>query len=377
RYAMQVLAKINNIRFEHDLPQILLTDSSKLNHTHIVVKDQWASHPSTPDRVARLQRLAKTAHISNASAWNYFADPEKVQRQQTALLFSNSSLKDAPNLSLQEFKVQYQNQIDHYSFDPAYQDFYDQRNPEPFDLAQAIDQADGQTASQVTDIFNDTTQELSHVQLGLERDILLLEHIAGPENTIQTFDYKGKKYKSSEATSLAGVLKHEKKEVDIQIKQVDIAAFQFFYKLAKIQNKENLLSDTYIAYFENLEKFKSDTLQYTELLQLCGFMQYTTTIPEIKSNMARVYTKEAIIKERLTQLLENPALEKVIDVETKQEVQRYLTKRWEYFGHDTYYEGTLHMMYRSVDAFYRLSQEQSFLEKKKLLSLQMDLTTPN
>jgi hypothetical protein len=218
-FSMRLLSDINKIKWGNDLPQVTLEDEGKFNTSQVIVKDQWASHPSTADRVARLQQLGKAAIISNASAWNYFADPLKIQKQLTNHMFAKAQFKGIPeDLSLEVFTKKYQDGIDQYSFASEFLGFYDQRDIEPFDLEHLIQIESPDSVQQLSDIFNESVLELSRQQQGLAIDITKLEQIATLSQSINSFDYKGEKYKARDAKALCETLKKEKERERIGAK---------------------------------------------------------------------------------------------------------------------------------------------------------------
>lgn len=63
-YTLHFLAEENRLPIEQKLPQVTVDDLDKFNHSKLVIDNQWASHPSTADRVdlkevANLEQLLK------------------------------------------------------------------------------------------------------------------------------------------------------------------------------------------------------------------------------------------------------------------------------------------------------------------------------
>lgn len=57
-FAMNYLAKENNIEIQNNLPQVSEHELSKFNKSKLVINDQWASHPSVEDRIDMLEKQA-------------------------------------------------------------------------------------------------------------------------------------------------------------------------------------------------------------------------------------------------------------------------------------------------------------------------------
>jgi Zn-dependent protease with chaperone function len=69
------LATKSKIPLAENLPQVTLSHLSRYNKSKLVVVDQWASHPSTEDRVLRLEKLNRSSESFNQSpASTVFSD---------------------------------------------------------------------------------------------------------------------------------------------------------------------------------------------------------------------------------------------------------------------------------------------------------------
>ncbi len=56
KFVMDLLATESDLKFENGLPKVEVEDLNKYNKSKLVIKDQWASHPSVEDRVEVLER---------------------------------------------------------------------------------------------------------------------------------------------------------------------------------------------------------------------------------------------------------------------------------------------------------------------------------
>ncbi|RYF93209.1 MAG: hypothetical protein EOO02_24420, partial [Chitinophagaceae bacterium] len=71
-------------------------------------KDQWASHPATSDRTARLIGLNINAEQNNTSAWVLFRDKENLQRTFTGKIYTGVEMPEqAVALDADGFKTQF------------------------------------------------------------------------------------------------------------------------------------------------------------------------------------------------------------------------------------------------------------------------------
>ena len=96
-FVMNYLAANNEIEIENDLPLVTVDELNKFNKSKLVIEDQWASHPSTTERIKRLESLNLMApKLNHQSANSIFKDIEKTQKEITAKLFSSVQYKDEP-----------------------------------------------------------------------------------------------------------------------------------------------------------------------------------------------------------------------------------------------------------------------------------------
>lgn len=56
-FVMNFLAKDSQLNYKYNLPLVTQEDASLFNKSKLVLSNQWASHPSTKDRIARLNKL--------------------------------------------------------------------------------------------------------------------------------------------------------------------------------------------------------------------------------------------------------------------------------------------------------------------------------
>ena len=55
-FIMNFLAEDSNIPIVNNLPQVSAEALNKFNKSKLVIKDQWTSHPSTEERIERLEK---------------------------------------------------------------------------------------------------------------------------------------------------------------------------------------------------------------------------------------------------------------------------------------------------------------------------------
>ena len=136
KFVLKFLAAENNLEFKNDLPLVSTFDVSKFNKSKLIIKDQWASHPSTDERILNLERVnIKKENSNQQPANNLFSDIEKLQEELTQKLFS--SLENSQQLAyfeIEDFKTEYSQNYDKNTFHDFYNGYYDNKNPNSFNL---------------------------------------------------------------------------------------------------------------------------------------------------------------------------------------------------------------------------------------------------
>ena len=108
-YVTNFLARENQIEILNNLPQVSLNALNQFNKSKLVVKDQWASHPSTEDRIVRLEQTGlKSTNINYESENSLFTDIIKTQKEFTDKLFEDIVYENVPsNITCESFQNEY------------------------------------------------------------------------------------------------------------------------------------------------------------------------------------------------------------------------------------------------------------------------------
>lgn len=91
RELIQHFAQVFSIPVEHGLLQVRDRSLACFRQSRLVIKNQWASHPSTEDREAHLLALNIPTEVMHESAWVLFRSAGQVERQMTEKLYEGVS----------------------------------------------------------------------------------------------------------------------------------------------------------------------------------------------------------------------------------------------------------------------------------------------
>ncbi|MCH7411398.1 M48 family metalloprotease [Belliella sp. DSM 111904] len=242
---LSFLSEFNQIPCKNGLPQVSLTEQSKFNKSKLTVEDQWSSHPSTEDRLKRLEKT--NLHVDQLEehlATTLFQDIEKTQVRLTHLIFDHIPYEgEVVTQSTADFIEDYKADIESNSFPKVFNGYYDNRNPISAPNEEIKPSVD--PASTADALFSDEKVDLVYTAIALENDIDFLNKIYFGKSPIKTFDYDGKKYKKKEINKLVPELKKQLEEINQQIHANDLAIFSYFQELSMRQEKTGLWENCY------------------------------------------------------------------------------------------------------------------------------------
>lgn len=371
-FVMNFIAKEWEMPFEHDLPQASVESLNKFNKSKLVIKDQWASHPSTEDRVARLEKTNLTSNNANSGkAGELFQNIEAREKELTELMFSGIKYEGTASfLGKETFQTDYVSQYEKNTFSKIYNNYYDNKNPIPFDLDSLNEP---KQAPDLETLFSDEMVDIVYTAVHLENDLATLKQISEKTIPIKTFDYDGKKYKRKECPALISQLDKEFNELQERIKQNDIQIYQFFEGLEKTKKNTSYLATLYRNFFAHDKVFEAKYEIYNELQEKLQFVSYNTPHEQITKNFLDIETLEFQLKKEIKEMLQDTRYTDEISDATRKNFESYVSKQWEYFAHQDYNNDNLTMLFSAINDYAFLLSRGYFLMKKEVLHYQKGL----
>jgi Zn-dependent protease with chaperone function len=342
-FVMNFLAQESEIETKNNLPFIKIEEAGLFNKSKLVIENQWASHPSTEDRVARLQQLNISKQSDNDSARLLFKNIETTEEKLTSKLFSQVQY-DHPSseLSFDSFRNEFENNYNKNSFDRIFNGYYDNKNPNTFN--QTLSNP-SETNITFDDLFSKEKIELVYTQIALENDKEIIKSIAGKTYPIKTFDYDGKKYKSQEAKALIPKLENQIKTLKEEIIQNDINIYHYFVGLANTQNMEYEMRNQFFEFYEYDKVYEEKFNLFTELSKALDFVSTTTPFEQIKKNFFNLKPLETKLKAELKDILSNPFLNEEINEKNRKDLEFYINNDLLYFNQNQYMEHHLQQLF--------------------------------
>jgi len=366
---MNVLAKDNEVAIIDGLPNITKEELTKFNKSKLVIKDQWASHPSTQERIERLEKNNVTAtQTSKALANTLFNNLEATEQALTTLIFENAQYKGEPNsITFDFFQKEFTKDFEKNTFPKIYNGYYDNKNPLAFEL---LEQVSNTETPNFDTLFSPQKLETVLFHSALVDDMDVIEQIAKKTIPVKSFDYDGRKYNRKEAHALLSKLKKEEVALAEEIKQNDIQIYSYFKKLEDKSAQVSALDGYYKEMFEFDTVAKTKSKIYDTLVKKLEFIHVTTPHETIASNFREIEKIEIQLKGEISIILEDPKFQEYLSQDIKDNFTRYLSQKWKYFKNDAYIDTNLEMLFKAMNNYLYLLSKGYFLIKSSLLKYQ-------
>lgn len=363
-FVMSFLAKESDLDIKYDLPVVKLSESGLFNKSKLVIENQWASHPSTEDRVAKLRQLNIKKNADNIPAKVLFKNFEETEEKLTAKLFCNIQFENKSDLEFENFTSEFETSYNKDTFDKIFNNYYDNKNPDRFDVDTSVPSSSELTFDQ---LFGKDKVEIAYNLIALQNDKTTLEAISKKELAIKTFDYDGTKYKAADAQKLIPTLEKEIETFEKEVTENDSNIYHYFLNLAKVQNLESGFIKAY-SDLSNCElSYEKQFQLYADLSNAFAFVSVTTPFDQIAKNFKTHLPLETKLKEELKKILENPLLENEITGQSRTDLDYYSKNALIYFSNNEYFNDNLQHLFFAINSYQYYIARNYFLLKKTLL----------
>lgn len=366
------LASKNKYDIQNGYPLIGLESDAKYNKSKLVIEDQWASHPSTADRVKAINRLnIEKENIDNAAAIGILKNKGDLFQRVHDFLFSQFNHEGQINeITAERFQELYEKDIAKYEFNVLYNEYYNYSNPTVDDFSVIDFNAKVQP---IEELFKDDNTELVLELNALINDERTLKSIQNKEIKLKSFDYDGQKYKSKEVDGVLNILS---KEIDVKkrlISAINNQIFESFYQMSKTTNKEFELRDAYNKIIELDTEFEEKMQFYDELTQKTSFIYYNLEYADILISFGEIKHLEKRLKEELTELLKVEGITDGLPNDSLEMINHYIHNELVYFSGSSYDDKNLNHLMTAIHQYAYLKSTEYYVHKMNLLNLQVDI----
>jgi len=223
----------------------------------VIVKDQWASHPSRQEREANINTVKINASQLGESAWVLFNNPDVTRKEMTQLLYADSpSVSSLAMATETEIDNNIDTEIQRHDISPTFCNVYDLRWISKFDIDKVISTTYDKKLSDLLNPGNG--QRLAEYRRDLE-DFQTLSAVDRKMVKTQFFEFDGVRHKTSDARRIMDELEDEIKKVPPFIQSLDEDLCRYYYQRAKELGRE----DNFLKVYKDLavERVSSEAVQ--------------------------------------------------------------------------------------------------------------------
>lgn len=372
---MQLLAKKENLQLKNGFAMIDAETINRLGRNKIVVKDQWASHPSTADREAALLKLNIPSETNDESAWKLFADPSDIQVAHTERIYQDVSFSSEPVLlAVEEFEIKYQERLSSINYQPEYKGYYDNH-----DIAWFETNLDNYIPEDLSfeDLFSEEYLSISKVIAELTSDITLLDSISTDGAGFKSFDFEGIRYSIGDAISIKDHLKSELTDAQEKVNKHDKEIYYIARRNAVSQGKTEVLEDAFALMFLQTELIETDVRLYNEMAEEVKPVYSTLPEEEIRVQVMKIIKKEKELKQRMTEIVEDPRIAGAdFFKDDLTQMKELCEGNHLYFNQGEFLQEQLDLLNTAANAFLDVSTRYCFMVKKEALEVQLSLLDP-
>ncbi|NDV79283.1 M48 family metalloprotease [Dysgonomonas sp. 511] len=371
-FVLGFTAAKSQMTVKNGLPLVSIADLNKYNHSKLNIKDQWASHPSSEDRIEALDRLNIAKSVEkDLPAGSLFSDIKKCEEELTDKLFSLVQFKEAPSvIELEDFEKEYTEKYNKNDFSEIYNGYYNSKEPAIIDI-ENLEDIDASLSPD--ELFSKEKVNMIYESLSLENDKYTLSEIAAKRYPVKSFDYDGIKYSARKASKLIPRLETELEDIKAKIKENDDNIFIYFNNLAKKQGVQSHYKNLYTQSLAVFSQFDKKREIHTDICDALGFLQLSLEPEEIMRKLNHVVVLERKLKNEIRLYLDMEDMRSEIDQPMREMLEAYTSKDLTYFNRTTYIETNLTTLFDSIDAYYYLFTREYFLAQKRLLDYQANL----
>ncbi|QRQ99833.1 M48 family metallopeptidase [Dyadobacter sandarakinus] len=371
---MDFVARRDGLHFEHGLPQVSMDYLQRHNRSKLVIADQWASHPTTEDRILRLSQLnIPVQNEDKRSAWSIFKDKEHLQHQLTANEFSLVQYPSpATEITAEEFIRDYVEMQREFQFDNLFNGYYDNKSPERISL-QELGRISPEKTKNIDLLFGKNAVQNIDDYLWLDRDIQVLSAIMEGHYAVKTFDYDGIKYTAGACAGLIAELELKRNQLKEQITENDTDIYQYFLQKENETARSGELNHLYVSYFDWDDAADEHFQIYTSVTNAAAFMFETTPENQIAENIQALRSVELTFKASVKALIDKAFVKEITDADMGRNFELYLADQYSYFHDRQYNADEINILFTCINNYHNLIGKIHFNRKKKLLDYQAQL----
>lgn len=368
------VAEDHKLPIQNGLPQISDEFFKNSNASRVNFKDQWASHPSTEERIKHLEELAIPAEIREESAWVLFSNKEQLQEQLTQKVYQAVELpQDVVTIEETEFESKLQKDAQQYSFPEEYKGFYDNRLITIMEPA-VLNGSEADDGITFDSLFTAEHAALHKKIATTANDVEVVKAINEKRIDVKSFDFDGEKYSRTDAPAVIARMEAELTEWKSLQEKLDHQSVHFFLEQAKKATDTNgyEIRQLYTSYFELRKKADEFLFQMNGMLEGMApvFSGQTIPVDTIHSMINQLKRDhEPIFKQKLQYWLSLGAFTEEQGLVEK--ATNFIGADYAYFGDTSFFETELQDLHSLCNESWAAVNNYNFKQFKSILVKQL------
>ncbi len=366
RSVLKAIAENDHLPIVNELPLPDLAYLKRHHKSKIVTEDQWASHPSTDDRLSKINALGIPQKKSDQRpASVLFKDYTKICEDITRELYIKiADHQQFTEISEAEFAAEYAREINQRKTDPAFNGYFDHWNISLYDAAEI--QA---ATSEIIDprlLFTPEATGRIHDLITMATDNQILQAITTKNIDVNRFEYDGRAYKRSDAKSLAAELDVKAELLKKEMKQHDLKILSTVRAKASSLNQATEFDEHYQRYKTADQAFDEHLKLIQEMQTQFSWFQETHESDMISKKMNHFRPFEEKYKATFLAFIQQPVIMSLMDPEEQRLVTAFEGSANTYFFAGRYLDAQLAQLNDVQSLFFKMINQYLYKEKLAL-----------
>lgn len=371
---MKLIANKYSVPLSNGLPDVTEELLEKLDTSKVSIENPWTSHPSIHERAEKFKYSEDKRENIPESAWIFFRNPIDLQEKITAKLFEEIKFSDQPlYLDEENFTGKFEEWRNDFNNNYIYGGFYDDREIEPFDVIEGIQDTSHQSFRGIEEAYSKDNIQLAYQLKGHENDIDLLNKISSGTIRVKHFQYAGIRHDHSESLAILDKVREDYKTITHKLNSLDRSIFLFFLNKAAKMGKQKELEDKYEIYFRVTSGIDNHFKMYADTINASAFFRENIPMNQIKLKIYDLKKVEEPFKKKLAEFFVESVYTRHLSKKEYDHVENYLSAKLEYFQNPFYSQPMINLLFNALNAYIKMVSQTAPKVKRELLDFQLSL----
>lgn len=347
RWMMAYISRSSSLQLRDGLPVVTEAHFERYSKSKLVIKNQWASHPATEDRIAALHKLFIQKTQEDIRPANLlFQDIIAWQEYFTKSLFAGITYPGKVVIEADAvFERNYEKRYPLFVYPALFNGYFDR-----WHLTPGLSGMSSGT-SRPAILFSDAMSAMAASLQILEGDKAVLHELTVVEHCIKTFDYDGVKYNMDNIYSLTerldGIIADHRRRLE----ENDGKAIALFRSLAVSRGEGNEWEAKYAFYSTAQQQHEALLGAFNALVQSIWFMREPHAFAQIQLRLPDIAHPERQFRKQLGSMLTEEVWRVAMRPEQQGTFIRYLANDHVYFTEKGYDKYAISLLFNTLEYF--------------------------